>query len=261
MSASLEIKSGPAAGQRVELEEGKPVRIGRLATAQYSIADDRFLSGLHFEVLWDGQSCRVRDLGSANGTKIGGRAVTFGHAKPGDEIQAGESVFVLRLGTGTTTGKMTAAEIVQALAGSQPLYAILDSARTPRVLEFLSKCKDRFHSLYEGESAVHMASCAPYLVRLPEKSRLIRKLARDAWGDSWGVFLVSEAPFEDVRKHLRHFLIVQVEGAPDHYFRYYDPRVLPVFLGTCTKEERAQFFGPASKFLMEAEGGIRVEAR
>lgn len=37
------------------------------------------------------------------------------------------------------------------------------------------------------------------------------------------------------------------------YFRYYDPRVLRLFLPTCTPEEINTFFGPVACFLMEAE--------
>lgn len=34
-------------------------------------------------------------------------------------------------------------------------------------------------------------------------------------------------------------------------FRYYDPRVLRVFLPTCNKEELTNFFGPIQAFVLE----------
>jgi hypothetical protein len=37
------------------------------------------------------------------------------------------------------------------------------------------------------------------------------------------------------------------------YFRFYDPRVLRVYLPTCTTDERSTFFGPVTCFLMEGE--------
>ncbi len=55
------------------------------------------------------------------------------------------------------------------------------------------------------------------------------------------------------------------------YFRFYDPRVLRVFLPVCTHEEAAQLLGPLSCFLMEndkadtllqfrvAETGLKTE--
>jgi hypothetical protein len=58
---------------------------------------------------------------------------------------------------------------------------------------------------------------------------------------------------EDVRHHLRHFLMVEIEGGKPVYFRFYDPRVLRVYLPTCTDQERQQFFGPLANYLMEGE--------
>jgi hypothetical protein len=37
-------------------------------------------------------------------------------------------------------------------------------------------------------------------------------------------------------------------------FRYYDPRVLSVYLPTCNPEEVTSLFGPVSRFLMESDG-------
>jgi len=37
------------------------------------------------------------------------------------------------------------------------------------------------------------------------------------------------------------------------YFRFYDPRVMRVFLPTCTPEDTTQFFGPIQNYLVEDE--------
>ena len=39
----------------------------------------------------------------------------------------------------------------------------------------------------------------------------------------------------------------------DMYFRLYDPRVLRVFLPTCTPDELTDFFGPIGTFLIESD--------
>ena len=56
-----------------------------------------------------------------------------------------------------------------------------------------------------------------------------------------------------MRRHLRHFLEVQLPDGKQVYFRFYDPRVLRVFLPTCTADEINQFFGPIKQYLMEDE--------
>jgi hypothetical protein len=60
-------------------------------------------------------------------------------------------------------------------------------------------------------------------------------------------------------KHLRKFLIVQSEEGKEMYFRYYDPRVLRVFLPTCEPAQLKEFFGPIEAFLAENEQGLLVE--
>ena len=133
----------------------------------------------------------------------------------------------------------------------QPLYAILDAARDPRVLKLLLESKEQYQSLYQGKSADQLLHFAPYLVRLPKRSPLIEQLIKNGWGKSWGIYLTCDQPFETVRSHFRHFLIVKTEAGKDLYFRFYDPRVLQAYLPTCSPGEAEQFFGPIKDYLME----------
>jgi hypothetical protein len=135
----------------------------------------------------------------------------------------------------------------------QPLYAILDAAHDPLVLAILIESKPEYQSLYEGAEGEKLSAVAPYLVRLPKDSPLLEVLARAGWGKSWGAFLTSDSPFADVRRHLRHFLMVKLPDGKQVYFRFYDPRVLRVYLPTCTADETRTFFGPIKCFLMEGE--------
>ena len=63
-----------------------------------------------------------------------------------------------------------------------------------------------------------------------------------------GNFVVSYANLKEIRKNLRRFLIVEGPNAEPMYFRFYDPRILPIFLSSCTKEELGDFFGQAVAF-------------
>lgn len=135
----------------------------------------------------------------------------------------------------------------------QPLFALLDAARDPAILKLLLESKEEYQSLYQGAQGEKLIHFAPYLVRLPQQSPLLEKLVKDGWGKSWGVYLACEKPFQDVRSHLRHFLVVRTEDGKNLYFRFYDPRVLRVFLPTCTPEEIKQFFGPIKHYLVEDE--------
>jgi hypothetical protein len=127
----------------------------------------------------------------------------------------------------------------------------VDAARDPAVYPLLLGCKEEHQSLYEGPKGEKLALVAPHLVGLPAGSPFLPALVEQGWGKSWAVFLTSAAPAADVRKHLRRFLLVRTEAGKEMYFRFYDPRVLRVYLPTCTPEELAQFYGPITRYLLE----------
>lgn len=140
----------------------------------------------------------------------------------------------------------------------EPLYAVLDAARDLRALNWLKDEKAEYQSLYDGQSAQDLEMFAPYLVQFSKPSPLLRNLVAKAWGKSWGIYLTSAASFPDLRKHFRHFLMAEIEGGKTAYFRFYDPRVLCVYLPTCTPQEIRQFFGPVGSFLLEDEDASRL---
>jgi hypothetical protein len=100
MLVILDAVSGPVAGRRIEVRAGTVLRIGRTTKADYAIGSDFYLSGEHFAVECDGAECRVRDLGSSNGTFINGaRVVDAVIVRNGDALAAGGSTFAVRFET------------------------------------------------------------------------------------------------------------------------------------------------------------------
>jgi len=56
-----------------------------------------------------------------------------------------------------------------------------------------------------------------------------------------------------LRDHFRDFHKVELPDQRIVIFRYYDPRVLRIFLPVCNQSELRQFFGPVQTFLVEGE--------
>ncbi len=135
---------------------------------------------------------------------------------------------------------------------SMSLFAIMDGARDRAIRKKLESSTFPYQSLYEGDMGASLAPFGPYLVELPRDGSALQSWLHDGWGQSYGVFLMSEAQFPDIRRHLRRFLTVELEGR-NVYFRFYDPRVLRQFLPQCTYEEWVQFFGPIESFWVESE--------
>lgn len=131
------------------------------------------------------------------------------------------------------------------------LYAVLDAARSPEILPWLKELPDGWMSLYRGEPADSLADVAPYIIQLDPAGEPLRHIIDKGIGDSWGILLTSPEPIETVHRHFRKFLMVKDEEERTLYFRFYDPRVLRIFLPTCTPEEAREFFGPISRFYIE----------
>lgn len=140
----------------------------------------------------------------------------------------------------------------------EPLYFVLDGAREPSGTAAMLSSAVQSGSLYDGQAAEEMGSFGPHLVALPDDPAGRERWVRTIWGRNLGVFLTCSLPFEAVRRHLRRFLLVMLEGGRKVYFRYYDPRVLRRFLPTCTPDEWAQFFGPIAAYYTESDGSTHL---
>jgi hypothetical protein len=139
-------------------------------------------------------------------------------------------------------------------------YMILDAAKMSGYIYQAQGFEVNYKCLYEGDSEKFLGSVAPWLFELNDApADFIDWICKLAPGNSWGVILRSDADSEVVYKHLRKFLIVHTEEGKELYFRYYDPRVLRVFLPTCETEQLLEFFGPLNSILMEDEEGIMIE--
>jgi hypothetical protein len=67
---------------------------------------------------------------------------------------------------------------------------------------------------------------------------------------------------ETLRRHLKGLLMVKDYKGRRLLFRYYDPRVLRVYLPTCWPAELEAVFGPVKAYLLEgAEEGTVVQYR
>jgi len=138
------------------------------------------------------------------------------------------------------------------------VFAILDGARDPRIYGAVDGTRLLKDCLYSGDLPWQMQMTAPYLVQLDREDRFTRYIVANGWGASWGVFLRTETGIKQLRRHLRQFLRVRDEAGKRLIFRYYDPRVLRVYLPTCTPAELETFFGPVSAFVMEGENSAEI---
>jgi hypothetical protein len=164
------------------------------------------------------------------------------------------------MATTAFTGSALHAFIATRREKDEPLYAVADAARDR---DLALAARDRFGlpalSLFTRATIRDMDKVAPYLVSMnlgprypyPDSGYL------DLWaaklGTSSGILLLTDADADKLWAHLRTVFRITDEEGGKFYFRFYDPRVLRVFLPTCTAAEAREFFGPIRTILVEGE--------
>jgi hypothetical protein len=132
-------------------------------------------------------------------------------------------------------------------------HIILDGAKLDLELNIAKELNPEFDSLYRGEPEESLATVAPYIFSVERGQEFESWYFEKGWGDAWGVLVYADKELKTLRKHFRHFLMVQTEDKQQLYFRFYDPRVLRIFLPTCDEEQLEDFFGPVDYFICEDE--------
>ncbi|TCJ20405.1 DUF4123 domain-containing protein [Parasulfuritortus cantonensis] len=141
------------------------------------------------------------------------------------------------------------------------VYAILDGAAIPALLVQLhgEQAPAHFECLLPGTLTPDMLEVAPYLVQLEPDAPFTDWLLEAGWGQHWGIFALSPLDFQSVRYHFRSLVRVYDEAGKRYlFFRYYDPRVLRIFLPTCREHQLAEMFGPVDLYLAESESATEL---
>jgi predicted component of type VI protein secretion system len=100
MRIVLELLNGPHKGRKIRLAANQTITVGRTEWSDFVIPNDELLSGKHFALEADRETCVIRDLGSANGTCVNGAPSNLAALNNGDRIIAGESHFLVSIDGG-----------------------------------------------------------------------------------------------------------------------------------------------------------------
>lgn len=137
------------------------------------------------------------------------------------------------------------------------VFTVLDGASVPDLLDHLYADdpgeRPEFCCLFPGQLEPDMAYVAPYVAELKPDSEFTRYVLDGAWGKHWGIFGVSNDELFTLRWHFRNLVTVRGPDRKPLTFRFYDPRVLRVYLPTCNAGEAATFFGRILCYVCEDE--------
>ncbi len=137
---------------------------------------------------------------------------------------------------------------------------ILDAARMDGLIYKAKELNEHHACLFAGDSEAVLGHIAPWFFQLESGVTPFNEwLIENGSADNWGVIIRADVSDEVLYHHFRHFLMVSDEEGKELLFRFYDPRVLRVFLPACNVGELIEFFGPVDAYIMEDEEGTIIK--
>src|SRR5918994_2460451 len=97
MQLNLRVLAGPYQGRVFTFTQADTFLIGRTADSHLYLPEDRFFSRHHCLLEITPPHCRLRDLGSTNGTFVNGQRVSESFLEHGAQIQGGETVLLVEV--------------------------------------------------------------------------------------------------------------------------------------------------------------------
>lgn len=160
--------------------------------------------------------------------------------------------------TSSLSSQSGSEDLLRRFAAGGFLYAITDGAYSAPLISQIEKTAPDFLTPLLHPHPTIETTAIPQLLRV--NGQVLETILAAGNKDPWGVFAMSKADPEALRVHFRRFLVVQLPDGEHWYFRFYDPRLLPVYIAKCNEWELEQFFGPVRGYAIpaNAESGITV---
>jgi hypothetical protein len=149
-------------------------------------------------------------------------------------------------------GRAAALRSVLFASLGRQVFAVVDADLCPQLLPMIERHQVPHACLLGPYHSPAESRRAPHLVQLDVASPFTDWLL-SGWGRCWGIYAVSRSPLPAMRDHFRSFLVVADPQGNPLFFRYYDPRVLGVYLPTVNEPEAGIVFGPVEAYFFEQE--------
>jgi serine/threonine-protein kinase len=130
MKVVLEVFEGPHQGVRLEFDRPATLAVGRGPTSQLQLTEDAHFSRNHFVLEFDPPACRLRDLGSRNGTFVNEAKVTDCKLRHGDVISGGKTRIRITVEAGADDETLTFSGVTGVLPPGRQQSAALPSPPT-----------------------------------------------------------------------------------------------------------------------------------
>lgn len=99
----LQTADGPDEGRRAWLRTGQSMRVGRSEQADFVVHGDPSIADIHLALRFDGQTCRLSNVGAGCRTLLNGTPVNEASLFVGDQLQIGRTNLRVTVGPACTT--------------------------------------------------------------------------------------------------------------------------------------------------------------
>lgn len=109
----------------------------------------------------------------------------------------------------------------------------------------------KMRSLFYSKVPSYIDLSAPYLLEFHNDNELKEVLNQIKGSPSFVIVGSKHLSFDELARHLRKFLITQIEDGRKIYFRFYDPRVLHFLLPLFDPNQSTLFFEKIDYMVLE----------
>lgn len=178
----LEMKVGPRAGARFELDPKVKTLVGRGMQCQIQLQDPQS-SRIHATVYFDDDRWWIRDTESSNGTYVNGQRINHAQLTFGNEFRIGSTVFAFSQFTGPAAGSDHRSTIDQTVVFENQLPPDDTGQYTLGFLKNIAQGED-FFFLFQLAVKLLGAETADQVIRL-SLERLVQRTDANVAGFLW----------------------------------------------------------------------------
>jgi len=148
-------------------------------------------------------------------------------------------------------------EILQALNKTNDIqnyttYVIADGALDKEIDTNLEIYQPEYRTLYPEDYSKAAGYAQPFLIDIKNNNEFTEWFLEKGYGNSRGIYVLSTQNIDTLANNIKDFTIGHMtEGNKETFFRFYDPKIFPVFLRILCANQVAQVFAEQTYWLCE----------
>jgi hypothetical protein len=128
MLVVLQATSGSARPQRFQLRAHQAAKVGRSEWADFSFGGDMTMADVQFEIRSTADTCTVRSLSQDVPTRVNGAEVQLIAVNDGDQIEAGQTTFLVRIEGQKTRPRPSSTMAPESVLAPPPAESVVATA-------------------------------------------------------------------------------------------------------------------------------------